>query len=71
VVFCDLLTRLPDIEVVGDAVRLDAAGFSLVTGVKHLNVRFTPTSRPNTSRSATVNRPHLSKVVMASGVVQE
>ena len=42
-VFCDLLTRLPDIEVVGDAVRLDAAGFSLVTGVKHLNVRFTPT----------------------------
>jgi hypothetical protein len=43
VVFCDLLTRLPDIEVVGDAVRLDAAGFPLVTGVKHLNVRFTPT----------------------------
>jgi cytochrome P450 len=45
VVFRDLFTRLPDIEVVGDAVPLDVAGIPLVTGVKHLNVRFTPTRR--------------------------
>ena len=45
VVFRDLFTRLPDIEVVGDAVPLDVAGIPLVTGVKHLNVRFTPTPR--------------------------
>ena len=45
VVFRDLLTRLPDIEVVGDPVPLDVAGIPLVTGVKHLKVRFTPTPR--------------------------
>ena len=45
VVFRDLFTRLPDIEVVGDAVPLDVAGIPLVTGVKHPNVRFTPTPR--------------------------
>ena len=45
VVFRDLFTRLPDIEVVGDAIPLDVAGIPLVTGVKHLNVRFTPTPR--------------------------
>jgi methyl-branched lipid omega-hydroxylase len=45
VVFRQLLTRLPDIEVVGDAVPLDAAGLPLVGGIKHLPVRFTPTAR--------------------------
>ena len=45
VVFRDLFTRLPDIDVVGDPVPLDVAGIPLVTGIKHLNVRFTPTAR--------------------------
>jgi cytochrome P450 len=45
VVFRDLLTRLPDIEVVGDPVPLDVADIPLVGGIKHLNVRFTPTPR--------------------------
>jgi len=45
VVFRDLFTRLPDIEVVGDPVPLDVAGIPLVSGIKHLNVRFTPTAR--------------------------
>jgi cytochrome P450 len=45
VVFRDLFTRLPDIEVVGDPVPLDVAGIPLVSGIKHLNVRFTPTPR--------------------------
>jgi len=42
VAFRQLLTRLPDIEVVGDAVPLDAMGIPLVGGIKRLPVRFTP-----------------------------
>lgn len=45
VVFRQLLTRLPDIEVVGEAVPLDAVGIPLVGGIKRLPVRFTPTAR--------------------------
>jgi cytochrome P450 len=44
VVFRQLLTRLPDIEVVGDAVPLQALGIPLVGGIKTLKVRFTPTA---------------------------
>jgi cytochrome P450 len=44
VAFRQLFTRLPDIEVTGDAVPLDAMGIPLVGGIKHLPVRFTPTS---------------------------
>jgi cytochrome P450 len=47
VVFRQLLTRLPDIEVCGDLVPLHARGVPLVGGVKHLPVRFTPTKRVN------------------------
>jgi cytochrome P450 len=43
VVFRQLLTRLPDIEVVGEPEYLQAAGVPLVGGVKRLPVRFTPT----------------------------
>ncbi|WP_254126888.1 cytochrome P450 [Aquihabitans sp. G128] len=43
VIFRQLLTRLPDIEVAGDPVHLQAIGVPLVGGVKHLPVRFTPT----------------------------
>ncbi len=43
VIFRQLFTRLPDIEVVGDPVYLEAMGVPLVGGVKHLPVRFTPT----------------------------
>jgi cytochrome P450 len=49
VVFRQLLTRLPDIEVCGDLVPLHAMGVPLVGGVKHLPVRFTPTRRVNGS----------------------
>jgi cytochrome P450 len=45
VAFRQLLTRLPDIEVVGDPVPLQAMGIPLVGGIKHLDVRFTPTRR--------------------------
>ncbi|MCU1499439.1 MAG: cytochrome [Acidimicrobiales bacterium] len=45
VVFRQLLTRLPDIEVVGEPVHLEAMGVPLVGGIKHLPVRFTPTVR--------------------------
>jgi cytochrome P450 len=45
VVFRQLLTRLPDIEVVGEPEYLQAAGVPLVGGVKRLPVRFTPTKR--------------------------
>jgi len=51
VVFRQLLSRLGDIEVVGDPVPLDAMGIPLVGGIKHLPVRFTPTApvgRPET-----------------------
>lgn len=44
VVFRQLLTRLPDIEVVGDPVPLQALGIPLVGGIKRLPVRFTPTA---------------------------
>ena len=44
VAFRQLLTRLPDIEVVGDPVPLQSLGVPLVGGIKHLNVRFTPTA---------------------------
>ena len=44
VVFRQLLTRLPDIEVSGDVVPLDAAGIPLVGGLKRVPVRFTPTA---------------------------
>jgi methyl-branched lipid omega-hydroxylase len=44
VVFRQLLTRLPDIEVIGDPVPLDALGIPLVGGIKRLPVRFTPTA---------------------------
>jgi cytochrome P450 len=44
VVFRQLLTRLPDIEVVGEPVPLQALGVPLVGGIKHLTVRFTPTA---------------------------
>ena len=45
VVFRQLLTRLPDIEVVGEPVPLEAQGIPLVGGIKRLPVRFTPTAR--------------------------
>lgn len=49
VVFRQLFTRLPDIEVVGDAVPLEAMGVPLVGGIKRLPVRFTPTGRVGSS----------------------
>ncbi|MEI2653086.1 MAG: cytochrome P450 [Microthrixaceae bacterium] len=45
VIFRQLFTRLPDIEVVGEAIPLEAMGVPLVGGIKHLPVRFTPTKR--------------------------
>jgi cytochrome P450 len=45
VAFRQLLTRLPDIEVTGDPVPLDAMGIPLVGGIKRLPVRFTPTAK--------------------------
>ena len=45
VAFRQLLTRLPDIEVTGDAVPLEAAGIPLVGGIKRLPVKFTPTPK--------------------------
>ncbi len=45
VAFRQLLTRLPDIEVVGDPVPLEAMGIPLVGGIKHLPVQFTPTAK--------------------------
>ncbi len=44
VMFQRLLTRLPDLEVVGAPVPLEALGIPLVGGIKHLPVRFTPTA---------------------------
>ncbi|HEX8803207.1 MAG TPA: cytochrome P450 [Acidimicrobiales bacterium] len=43
-VFRELLTRLPDIEVVGEPELLQAQGVPLVGGIKRLKVRFTPTA---------------------------
>jgi cytochrome P450 len=51
VAFRRLFARLPDIEVTGDPVPLQALGIPLVGGVKHLPVRFTPT-RPLATASA-------------------
>jgi cytochrome P450 len=45
VAFRQLLTRLPDIQVVGDPVPLDGMGIPLVGGIKHLPVKFTPTAK--------------------------
>jgi methyl-branched lipid omega-hydroxylase len=45
VAFRQLLTRLPDLEVTGEPVPLQALGIPLVGGIKHLPVRFTPTAR--------------------------
>jgi cytochrome P450 len=45
VVFKQLFTRLPDIEVVGEPTYLEAQGIPLVSGVKKLPVKFTPTAR--------------------------
>ncbi|MEO6572081.1 MAG: cytochrome P450 [Ilumatobacteraceae bacterium] len=45
VVFRELFRRLPDLEVAGDAVPLESAGIPLVTGIKRLPVRFTPSAR--------------------------
>ena len=39
-----LFARLPDIEVVGEPIHLEALGIPLVGGIKHLPVRFTPTA---------------------------
>jgi methyl-branched lipid omega-hydroxylase len=44
VVFRQLLTRLPDIEVAGEPTYLEAAGIPLFGGIKRLPVRFTPTA---------------------------
>jgi len=41
VAFRQLLTRLPDLEVVGEPVPLQAQGVPLVGGIKRLPVRFT------------------------------
>ena len=45
IIFRQLFARLPDIEVVGEPVHLEAMGVPLVGGIKHLPVRFTPTAR--------------------------
>jgi cytochrome P450 len=44
IIFRHLFARLPDIEVAGDPVHLEAMGIPLVGGVKRLPVRFTPTA---------------------------
>ena len=44
VAFRQLLTRLPDLELAGDPVPLEAQGMPLVGGIKRLPVRFTPTA---------------------------
>jgi cytochrome P450 len=44
VLFRQLFARLPDLEVSGDAIPLQAMGIPLVGGIKHLPVRFTPTA---------------------------
>ncbi|HEX6395353.1 MAG TPA: cytochrome P450 [Acidimicrobiales bacterium] len=45
VAFPKLFSRLPDIEVAGDPVPLQAMGIPLVGGIKRLPVRFTPRRR--------------------------
>lgn len=44
VVFRELLTRMPDMELTGEPVPLDAVGIPLVAGIKHMPVRFTPSA---------------------------
>ncbi len=44
IIFRQLFARLPDIEVAGEPVHLEAMGIPLVGGIKHLPVRFTPTA---------------------------
>ena len=45
VAFNQLLTRLPDIDLTGEPVHLDALGVPLVGGIKRLPVSFTPTAK--------------------------
>ena len=45
VAFRQLLARLPDIELAGPPVPLEALGVPLVGGIKSLPVRFTPTAK--------------------------
>ena len=49
VAFRQLFARLPDIEVVGDPVPLQAMGIPLVGGIKRLPVKFTPTAKVGTA----------------------
>jgi methyl-branched lipid omega-hydroxylase len=44
VAFRQLLTRLPDIDVVGEPTPLEAMAIPIVGGLKHMPVRFTPTA---------------------------
>jgi cytochrome P450 len=44
IIFRQLFARLPDVEVAGEPVHLEAMGIPLVGGIKHLPVRFTPTA---------------------------
>ncbi len=45
VAFRQLLTRLPDIDILAEPTPLESMGIPLVGGIKHLPVRFTPTPR--------------------------
>jgi cytochrome P450 len=45
VAFRQLLSRLPDIELAGPPVPLEAMGVPLVGGIKRLPVRFTPSAK--------------------------
>ncbi len=49
VAFRQLLTRLPDLELTGEPVPLDAQGIPLVGGIKRLPVKFTPTATSKAS----------------------
>lgn len=49
VVFRELFSRLPDLEVTGDPVPLQSQGIPLVAGIKRLPVRFTPSAPIGTS----------------------
>ena len=45
VLFRQLLTRLPDLELTAEPELLQSLGIPLVGGIKHLPVRFTPVRR--------------------------
>jgi len=45
VIFRQMFERLPDLEVIGEPVPLQAMGIPLVGGIKRLPVKFTPTKR--------------------------